>query len=52
MRIFDQFKEITSTDVQAYQSIMVRSGKYRVVVSIPAKTKAENEDFDVQVFGN
>ncbi|MBL0104291.1 MAG: hypothetical protein IPP51_11390 [Bacteroidetes bacterium] len=52
MRIFDQFKEVTSADVQAWQSIMVRSGKYKVVVSLPKGAGKENEDFDLKVYGN
>lgn len=49
MKVFDQFKEITSADVKQLQCIMVRSGKYKITVTNPAK-KGNAGDFDLKVF--
>ncbi len=52
MKVFDQFKELSATNLQQLQCIMVRSGKYKVIVSLPEKAGADLVDFDLKVFGN
>lgn len=52
LKIFDDRGELTSTPVKDWQSIMVRSGNYKIVVDYVDRKKAIDEEFSIKVFGN
>jgi hypothetical protein len=52
LKIYDSGGELTSTPVKDWQSIMVRSGEYKIVVDYLEPANAKMEDFSVKVFGN
>jgi hypothetical protein len=52
LKIYDSSGELTSTPVKDWQSIMVRSGEYKIVVDYLEPANAKVEDFSVKVFGN
>jgi len=52
LRIYDERGELTSTPVKDWQSIMVRSGNYKMIVDYVDKKKADTEEFSIKVFGN
>ncbi len=51
LKIFDDYSELTSTAVKDWQSIMVRSGNYKIVVVYVDSKKAVPEEFSLKVFG-
>lgn len=51
MRVFDSKKELTSVALNDWQSIMVRSGNYKILVDYVDPKKAEMQDFDLKVLG-
>ena len=52
LRIFDDNSELSSIPVKDWQSIMVRSGNYKIVVDYVDKKKAVADEFSIKVFGN
>ncbi len=52
LRIYDERGELTSTPVKDWQSIMVRSGDYKIIVDYIDKKKSVEEEFSIKVFGN
>lgn len=52
VRIYDSRGELTSTPVKDWQSIMVRSGEYKIVVDYVDGKKAKEEEFSMKVFAN
>lgn len=51
MRVFDSGKEISSIPLSDWQSIMVKSGTYKVKVDYLNPKLAKMNDFDLKVFG-
>ena len=51
MRVYDDKKELTLLPLKDFQSIMVRSGNYKIVVSKDFSKNNAMEDFDVKVLG-
>lgn len=51
MRVYDDKKELTHLPLKDFQSIMVRSGNYKIVVSKDLSKNSAMEDFDVKVLG-
>ena len=51
MRVYDNKKELTLLPLKDFQSIMVRSGNYKIVVSKDFSKNKAMEDFDVKVLG-
>lgn len=51
MRVYDDKKELTLLPLKDFQSIMVRSGNYKIVVSKYFSKNNAMEDFDVKVLG-
>lgn len=51
MRVYDDKKELTLLPLKDFQSIMVRSGKYKIVVTKDFSKSKDFEDFDVKVLG-
>lgn len=49
MRVYDDERELTLLPLKDFQSIMVKSGKYKVVISKDFSKNNEMEDFDVKV---
>ena len=47
-RVFDEFREKTSTPVKQFSAIMVRSGKYRIQV-INSGNSQEPQDYDIKI---
>ena len=52
LKIYDSYGELTSTPVKDWQSIMVRSGEYKIVVDYVEPAKGTPEEFSLKVFGN
>lgn len=52
LRVYDTRGELTSTPVKDWQSIMVRSGEYKIVIDYLDPSKGKVEDFSLKVFGN
>ena len=50
--MYDSYGELTSTPVKDWQSIMVRSGEYKIVVDYVEPAKGTPEEFSLKVFGN
>ena len=50
-KIYYDKEELTSIPVKDWQSIMVRSGNYKIVVDYLDRKKMEAEEFTIRVFG-
>jgi hypothetical protein len=51
LKVFDERSELTSVPVKDWQSIMVRSGNYKILVDFVDPKKARAEDYSIKVYG-
>ena len=50
-KVYDDREELTAVPLKDWQSIMVRSGNYKIVVDYVDKKKGTEEEFSLKVFG-